>query len=163
MARQKVSVWWKSLPNWLKRASQIIAAAAAIGSALTTGFSWVEQQITSNTNQRIDQLQMELQQVEAEYSQSLKRLELMTLIAHSPDNVAEIERVAYYYFVSLLITIGQTYLFRLFVDEKKLLKKIEAAKAKPKKKSGFMARLEAAQKAQQEAIRKQQQQQHRKR
>ena len=71
--------------------------------------------------------------------------------------------LSYYYFVSLLITIGQTYLFRLFVDEKKLLKKIEAAKAKPKKKSGFMARLEAAQKAQQEAIRKQQQQQHRKR
>lgn len=113
MARQKVSVWWKSLPNWLKRASQIIAAAAAIGSALTTGFSWVEQQITSNTNQRIDQLQMELQQVEAEYSQSLKRLELMTLIAHSPDNVAEIERVAYYYFVSLN---GDWYMTKIYSE-----------------------------------------------
>ena len=113
MARQKVSVWWRSLPNWLKRASQIIAAAAAIGSALTTGFSWVEQQITSNTNQRIDQLQMELQQVEAEYSQSLKRLELMTLIAHSPDNVAEIERVAYYYFVSLN---GDWYMTKIYSE-----------------------------------------------
>lgn len=113
MARQKVSVWWKSLPNWLKRASQIIAAATAIGSALTTGFSWVEQQITNNTNQRIDQLQMELQQVEAEYSQSLKRLELMTLIAHSPDNVAEIERVAYHYFVSLN---GDWYMTKIYSE-----------------------------------------------
>lgn len=113
MARQKVSSWWKSLPNWLKRASQIIAAATAIGGALTTGFSWVEKQITSNTNQRIDQLQMELQQVETDYSQSLKRLELMTLIAHSPDNVAEIERVAYYYFVSLN---GDWYMTKIYSE-----------------------------------------------
>lgn len=113
MAKQKVSVWWKSLPDWLKRASQVIAAAIAIGGALTTGFSWVEKQITSNTNQRIDQLQLELQQVEQNYSQSLKRLELMTLIAHSPDNTAEIERVAYYYFVSLG---GDWYMTKIYSD-----------------------------------------------
>lgn len=113
MARQKVSAWWESLPNWLKRASQVIAAVAAIGGALTTGFSWVEEQITNNTNQRIDQLQTELQQVETDYSQSLKRLELMTLIAHSPDNVTEIERVAYYYFVSLN---GDWYMTKIYSE-----------------------------------------------
>ena len=66
--------------------------------------------------------------------------------------------LSYYYFVSLLITILQTYLFRLFINEEKLLQKLEARKGKPQKKSGFMARLEAAQKAQQQAIREQQQQ-----
>jgi len=65
--------------------------------------------------------------------------------------------LSYYYLVSTLITIGQTYLFRLFVDEDKLLKKLELAKANKKatKKSGFMARLEAAQKEQQKRIREQ--------
>ena len=65
--------------------------------------------------------------------------------------------LSYYYLVSTLITIGQTYLFRLFVDEDKLLKKLELAKANKKasKKSGFMARLEAAQKEQQKRLREQ--------
>ncbi len=66
--------------------------------------------------------------------------------------------LSYYYFVSLLITIGQTYLFRLFIDEKKLLKKLEERKGKPQKKSGFMARLEAAQREQQKAMLEQQKQ-----
>jgi YidC/Oxa1 family membrane protein insertase len=66
--------------------------------------------------------------------------------------------LSYYYLLSLLITIGQTYLFRLFVDEDKLLQKLELAKAnkKPAKKSGFMARLERAQKEQQKRLREQQ-------
>lgn len=58
--------------------------------------------------------------------------------------------LSYYYLISLLLTILQTYLFRLFVNEEKLLKKLEAykLKKKPAKKSGFMARLEEAQKQQ---------------
>ncbi len=70
--------------------------------------------------------------------------------------------LSYYYFVSLLITIGQTYLFRLFVDEKQLLVKLEANKNKPQKKSGFMARLEEAQKAKLADLQKQQRQQRKK-
>ena len=64
--------------------------------------------------------------------------------------------LSYYYFVSLLITILQTYLFRLFVDDKKVLAQLEKNKTKPQKKSGFMQRLEEAQKAQQQALREQQ-------
>ncbi len=62
----------------------------------------------------------------------------------------------YYYFVSTLITILQTLAFRLFVNEDKILKKLEENKKKPqvKKKSGFMARLEEAQR-QQQALAKQ--------
>jgi YidC/Oxa1 family membrane protein insertase len=47
----------------------------------------------------------------------------------------------YYYFISLLITVLITVAFRYFVDEKKVLAKLEENKKKPKKK-GFMARLQ---------------------
>ena len=63
--------------------------------------------------------------------------------------------LTYYYFVSTLITILLTIGFRFIVDEEKLLAKLEANKNKPKKKSGFMARLEEAQRMQQQQIREQ--------
>ena len=67
----------------------------------------------------------------------------------------------YYYFISTLITILQTILFRYFLNEGALLAKLEANKKNPvKKKSGggFMARLEEAQRKQQAALREQQKQ-----
>lgn len=54
--------------------------------------------------------------------------------------------LSYYYLLSLLITIIQTYIFRLVIDEKKVREQLLANAKKPRKKSGFMARLEAAQK-----------------
>ncbi len=62
----------------------------------------------------------------------------------------------YYYFISTLITILQTVAFRYFVNEDKILAQLEENKKKPqtKKKSGFMARLEEAQR-QQQALAKQ--------
>src|SRR5690554_3687184 len=58
--------------------------------------------------------------------------------------------LSYYYFVSTLITVGQTLLIRRFVDEKKLLKKIQANQKKPVKKSKFAQRLEEMTKQQQQ-------------
>ena len=65
--------------------------------------------------------------------------------------------LSYYYFLSLLLTIIQTMIFRLSIDEKKLLAEMEAnaKKKEGKKKSGFMARLEAMQKEQQRMAREQ--------
>lgn len=63
----------------------------------------------------------------------------------------------YYYFISSLITIFQTLAFRWFIDEKALLAKLEANKKNPaKKKTGFMARLEEAQRRQQQMLKEQQ-------
>lgn len=64
--------------------------------------------------------------------------------------------LSYYYFISLLITIGLTYLFRITVSEEKVRAKMAENAKKPKKKSGFMARLEEAQRQQQAAMRAQQ-------
>ena len=66
--------------------------------------------------------------------------------------------LSYYYFLSTLISIGQTYAFRMFINEDKLLAEMKANAKKPKKKSGLMARLEEAQRMQQETLKKQQQQ-----
>ncbi|MDD4747782.1 MAG: membrane protein insertase YidC, partial [Salinivirgaceae bacterium] len=52
--------------------------------------------------------------------------------------------LSYYYFLSLLITIGQTMIFRHFVDENKILAQIKANKSKPIKKSNFQKRVEEA-------------------
>jgi YidC/Oxa1 family membrane protein insertase len=41
-----------------------------------------------------------------------------------------------------MITIGQNYLFKQFVDEKEILRKIEEKKSKTVKKSKFQQRLE---------------------
>lgn len=61
--------------------------------------------------------------------------------------------LSYYYFVSLLITILQTFAFRKFVNEEKVLAKLKENQKKPRKKSGFMARLEEAQKRQEALMR----------
>ncbi len=58
--------------------------------------------------------------------------------------------LSYYYFVSTLITIGQTLLIRRFIDEKALLAKLNAHQKKPVKKSSFQARLENMAKQQQQ-------------
>ncbi|MEN8121143.1 MAG: membrane protein insertase YidC [Bacteroidota bacterium] len=50
--------------------------------------------------------------------------------------------LSYYYFLSNLITIGQTVIIRRFVDDEAVLKKLNENKKKPKKKSKFQARLE---------------------
>ena len=66
--------------------------------------------------------------------------------------------LSYYYFLSLLITIIQTYVFRKCINEEKVLAELKENQKKPRKKSGFMARLEEAQRQQQAALREQQKQ-----
>jgi YidC/Oxa1 family membrane protein insertase len=50
--------------------------------------------------------------------------------------------LTYYYFLANVITIGQNYLFKQFVDEDKILRKIEERKTKPVKKSKWQQRIE---------------------
>ena len=68
--------------------------------------------------------------------------------------------LSYYYFLSTLISIAQTYAIRATVDEKKLLAQLHAkrasnanAKAPAKKTSSFMERLEKMQREQEKAMR----------
>ena len=67
--------------------------------------------------------------------------------------------LSYYYFLSLLITIMQTYAFRYFIKEDSVRKAMAEAAKKPKKKSGFMARIEEMQRQQQQMLKEQQKRQ----
>ena len=58
--------------------------------------------------------------------------------------------LTYYYFLANVITLGQNLLFKRFIDEEKIMQKINARKNKPAKKSKFAQRLEAIQKQQQQ-------------
>ncbi len=50
--------------------------------------------------------------------------------------------LSYYYFLANVITIGQTYLIRYFIDEDKIHLQLQANKKKPVQKSNFQKRLE---------------------
>jgi YidC/Oxa1 family membrane protein insertase len=56
--------------------------------------------------------------------------------------------LTYYYFLANVITLGQNLIFKYFTDEAKILKKINAKKDKPVKKSKFAQRLAALQQQQ---------------
>ncbi|MDR2840185.1 MAG: membrane protein insertase YidC [Paludibacter sp.] len=68
--------------------------------------------------------------------------------------------LTYYYFLSTLLSIAQTYIFRATIDEKKLLAELNAKRNNKanskggggKKKTGFMERLEKMQREQQKAM-----------
>lgn len=62
--------------------------------------------------------------------------------------------LSYYYFLANLITIGQTYAIRQFVDDDKIRAQLQANKKKPTKKSGFQKRLEDMAKQQQQMQKK---------
>ncbi|MBD5208584.1 MAG: membrane protein insertase YidC [Bacteroidales bacterium] len=64
--------------------------------------------------------------------------------------------LSYYYFLSLLITIAQTYIFRLVIKEEDVRKTMAENAKKPRKKSGFAARLEEMQRQQQQMLKEQQ-------
>ncbi|MCM1520912.1 MAG: membrane protein insertase YidC [Lachnoclostridium sp.] len=70
--------------------------------------------------------------------------------------------LSYYYFLSLLITIIQTYIMRRVVSEDKMRAKMAENAKKPRKKSGFMARLEEMQRQQQAQLRAQEKQRRKK-
>ncbi len=62
--------------------------------------------------------------------------------------------LTYYYFLSTLFSIAQTYIFRVTINEEKLLAQLHAKRNTKtgKKKSGFMERLEKMQREQEKAM-----------
>ncbi|MDR9441820.1 MAG: membrane protein insertase YidC [Schleiferiaceae bacterium] len=64
--------------------------------------------------------------------------------------------LSYYYFVANVITFGQQFAIRSFLDDKKIHAKIEEKKKKPKKESKLMQRMKEAQQQQNRKARRQQ-------
>lgn len=111
---------WDNADKWVKR---VLGAFATIGTviAIVTGItSWVTAQLDNHLDgkiatiaNQIDELSAQSDAADRKLELSSTRLELNTLIAHSPDNVLEIERVARYYFIDLG---GDWYMSKIYSD-----------------------------------------------
>lgn len=99
---------WDNVDKWAKR---ILGAIATIGTVvgIVTGItSWVTVQIDNHLDDKVQAIVKQIETLDAKSDEadhklqlSNTRLELNTLIAHTPENVLEIEKVARHYFIDL--------------------------------------------------------------
>lgn len=111
--RSKISISqlgqkWDNLDKWVKRVLGVIATIGTIMGIVTGVTGWVSAQLDSHLDVKVQQITNRIEELNAKSDKADKklelsntRLELTTLIAHNPDNVIEIERVAKYYFLDL--------------------------------------------------------------
>lgn len=115
---------WDSADKWLKRiigtsGSLMIIVGAVVGS-FNWGLSQVNSQIVEIVEQQISPLSTEVREIKEQVDESAHdtrlsttRLELNTLITHSPTNILEIEKIAKHYFVELG---GDWYMSQIYSD-----------------------------------------------
>lgn len=103
----------KTVKERLKDASDTIGAVTIIGTACVGVGTWCTTQINASTNQKLDDLSSQLSDIKADTT----RTQLLTLINTSPDNEAEIMKVAQYYFGELKGDWYMTTLFTKWAEE----------------------------------------------
>lgn len=103
----------KKVPQKLKDFASLISAMIVIGGALAGAGQWIVHEVNASTNTRMDAIEKKIDDHQRSTELSVTRLELMTLIKTSPENVTEIERVGRYYFLTLE---GDWYLSSLYSD-----------------------------------------------
>lgn len=95
----------------VQRIAGTIGAVTVIIGAIAGLSSWVQSQFTNAISSQISDFQQETRENSTRHEQSVTRIELMVLMEHDPDNVAEIEKLAHHYFVDLG---GDTYMTGLY-------------------------------------------------
>lgn len=103
----------KTIRDRLKGASDVIGAITVIGTACIGVGTWVAAQINASTNKKLDELSSQLDIIKVDTT----RTQLLTLINTSPDNEAEIMKVAQYYFGTLKGDWYMTSLFTKWAEE----------------------------------------------
>ena len=109
--------WDKLDDNTQKWAKRLTSIATIIG-VLVAGCGWVINQLdnavavrleeqTASLQQKVESLSNGREQSDRQTEMQLTRLELMMLMAHAPENIVEIEKIARHYFVDLK---GDTYM-----------------------------------------------------
>lgn len=98
MAKESLAKKYDKADKHLKRAAGSIGAILAIISAATGICTWVSNQFQSAVSAQIEEFREEVKESDESQSLAIMRLELMSLIAHDPDNVVEIERLGKRYF-----------------------------------------------------------------
>ena len=119
---KRIKSKWESLDENVQKWASRLAAVATIVGTLAAAGTWLISQIDnslaahieSQTNQMEEQVSSLSNKVDDQSKQTelqLTRLELMTLMDSDPDNVVEIEKVAYHYFRDLN---GNSYMSSLY-------------------------------------------------
>lgn len=114
----KIATTWDNADKWVKRVLGVIATIGTIAAIITGITGWVTNQLDSHLDPKLENLVSQIEELRAESEKADKtlelsntRLELTTLIAHNPDNVLEIEKVARYYFIELF---GDWYMSQIY-------------------------------------------------
>lgn len=85
----------------IQRISKTIGALVVIIGAVASVSTWISNQFQNAVATQIADLRSEIQFLDKRTDQQITRLELANLIHNQPNNKAEIEKVAKYYFVKL--------------------------------------------------------------
>lgn len=85
----------------IQRISKTIGALVVIIGAVASVSTWISNQFQNAVATQIADLRSEIQSLDKRTDQQITRLELANLIHNQPNNKAEIEKVARYYFVKL--------------------------------------------------------------
>ncbi len=97
----------RTFKDRLKDASDTIAAVTVIGAAAVGCGTWGVTQIVAGTNERIDNLALQVSDIELD----TVRAQLLTLMSEYPEDESEILKVAEHYFKDLD---GDWYMTTLF-------------------------------------------------
>lgn len=122
---------WDNADKWVKRVIGAVTTLGVIAGMFCGLFSWGIGQLDGFVNAKLQDVTAQVVKVQADITRQVStvkqelldienesrlgrtRLELTTLIAHSPTNVLEIEKVARYYFVDLG---GDWYMSQIYSD-----------------------------------------------
>lgn len=85
----------------LQKIAKTIGAILAICGAIAGLCTWINNQFQTVISNQITSLRNEIQSTNKKTEQQLTRLELANLIHNQPENKAEIEKVARFYFIKL--------------------------------------------------------------
>lgn len=113
MAKKKESRLRK-MPDHIQRLAATISAVGVVCAALAGIGNWIISEVSATTNSRIDTIEKKIDENQLNNELATMRLELMTLISHSPDNVLEIEKLGKKYFNPPYN--GDAYMSKIFSD-----------------------------------------------
>ena len=101
----------ETIPDKLKKLAAVISALGVIFGAFAGAGNWIIAQVNAESSEQITALEAKLDDAHRESQLGITRLELQGLINDTPENRAEIEKLARYYFLELH---GDTYMTSMY-------------------------------------------------
>lgn len=101
----------ETIPDKIKKLAAIVSALGVIFGAFAGVGNWIVSQVNAQSAEQITALEARLDEAHKESQLGITRLELQGLIKDTPENRAEIEKLARYYFIELK---GDTYMTSMY-------------------------------------------------